>query len=344
MASAGRETPPLLRDDPGAHLDLMLLELGDQLRAAQLDRAHDRFVLEVAELRVADQLIDTELGVADHLLEALVGGADDDHFAFVEDLRIEVARGVLAEKREDLVLLFLREVRELPFERELREVLVPPPHRIPDAVLLALSKRVGAVHERVRGDAVVLYTRDRLRGLLRFSVVADVLGHLGDRLHDRERQQPETELPGDRAAALRGRGHPRRRVRVLDGLRRHHAAWEVEARRVILEVLALPHAADDLDRFLPIVARLLAIDAERDLLHRRGAPGAPLDAALRQDVDGRHFLRDSSGVDEPERHEYDAEAEADLVRRLAERAEHDFAARGVRAPFPEMMLHAPHRL
>ena len=36
-------------------------------------------VRQVAELHVAEQLVDAELGVVQHLLEALLGVADDDH-------------------------------------------------------------------------------------------------------------------------------------------------------------------------------------------------------------------------------------------------------------------------
>ena len=46
---------------------------------------------EVAELHVADQLVDAELVVLQHLLEALLGVADDDHVGVVELLRVEVA-------------------------------------------------------------------------------------------------------------------------------------------------------------------------------------------------------------------------------------------------------------
>src|SRR4051794_18646956 len=56
-----------------------LLELGDDVLGEDLEVAHDLLVGEVAELHVAEQLVDADLVVADDLLEALLGGADDDH-------------------------------------------------------------------------------------------------------------------------------------------------------------------------------------------------------------------------------------------------------------------------
>ena len=50
-----------------------LLELGDDLGAEQLDVAHDLLVRQVAELHVAEQLVDAGLVVAQDLLEALSG-------------------------------------------------------------------------------------------------------------------------------------------------------------------------------------------------------------------------------------------------------------------------------
>src|SRR5262245_25693604 len=46
-------------------LDAHFLDLGQDVRAEELDRLHDRVVREVAELHVADQLVDAELGVLD---------------------------------------------------------------------------------------------------------------------------------------------------------------------------------------------------------------------------------------------------------------------------------------
>ena len=90
-------------------------------------------------------------------------------------------------------------------------------------------------------------------------------------------------------------------------------------------------------------ARLpFAVDAEGGLLHRGRATGAPLDATLREDVDGRHLLGDARRVDEAERHQRDAEAEADVLGRLRERAEHDLGCGAVRATFAEVVLDEPH--
>src|SRR5690554_1715103 len=82
-----------------------LLELGDDLRAQQLEAAHDLLVGDRAELHVAEQLVDPGLVVAHDLLEALLGGAHHDHV--LVDVVLDVDRscdGVLQE-REDLGLL-----------------------------------------------------------------------------------------------------------------------------------------------------------------------------------------------------------------------------------------------
>ena len=65
-------------------------------------RPHDRVVLEVTELHVADQLVDAEVGVVQHLLQAVLGIADDDHVGVAELLRVEVAVDLALQQREDL--------------------------------------------------------------------------------------------------------------------------------------------------------------------------------------------------------------------------------------------------
>ena len=54
------------------------------------------------------------------------------------------------------------EVRELPLEGELGDVLVPPRHRFPDAVVACLLIGLRAVHERVGRDLVGGDLGDRL--------------------------------------------------------------------------------------------------------------------------------------------------------------------------------------
>ena len=100
--------------------------------------SHDRLVGEVAELHVADQLVDAELVVLDHLLEALVGVADDDHVGVAELVGVELTLLLRVRRGNIRSLSSCAEVRELPLEGELGDVLVPPPHRVPDAVRLAL--------------------------------------------------------------------------------------------------------------------------------------------------------------------------------------------------------------
>ena len=296
---------------------------------------------EVAELHVADELVDAERLVLQHLLEALLGIADHDHVGVVEDLGIEVAVLLHLQEREDLVLLRLGEVRHLPLERELGEVLVPPPHRVPDPVRLALVHRLGAVHERVGRHLVRRHARDRRRRLGREPVLLDVLRHLLDGLEDRERQQAQAQAARDGRAPVTRGSHPAGGMRILHGLRSHHPLGEVEVLAVVLEVLALPHADDGLDGFLPLLPARLPVDAECDLLHRGRPAGAPLHSSPGQDVGRRHLLGHAHRRGERVRHERDAEPEADLLGALRERADDDLGRGRVRSPLAEVVLDVP---
>ena len=84
--------------------------------------------------------------------------------------------------------------------------------------------------------------------------------------------------------------------------------------------------------------------AERDLLHRRRPPGAPLDPAVRQHVDRRDLLGDARRVDEPERHQHHAEAERMCCGAEREPAEHRLRARARRPAVAEVVLDDPDRV
>ena len=101
----------------------------------------------------------------------------------------------------------------------------------------------------------------------------------------------------------------------------------------------MDHRADGV---LGRVAAGLAIHAERQLLHRRRAAGAPLDAAAGEDVDGGDLLGDARRMGEAVGHQRDAEAEAEVLGDLRERAVDHFGRRAVRAPLTEVVLDQPH--
>ena len=89
VSRRGRAAPrPDACGDLGDGLDLglhlALVQLGDDLRAEQLDGAHDRLVRQVAELHVADELVHAQGLVLQHLLEALLGVAHHDHVRVAE--------------------------------------------------------------------------------------------------------------------------------------------------------------------------------------------------------------------------------------------------------------------
>ena len=108
-----------------------------------------------------------------------------------------------------------------------------------------------------------------------------------------------------------------------------------------LEVLALPHADDGLDGLLPLLAARLAVDTERDLLHRRGAAGAPLDPPAREHVGGGNLLRDAHRRGERVGHQRHAEPEADLLGDLRQRADDHLGRGRVRATLAEVVLDVP---
>ena len=87
-----------------------LLELRDHVLPEHLDRLHDLVVLELAELDVADDGVAADGLVALEFLEALLGLADDDHVLLVEELGIRLACLDVAQPREDLLDLLLRQV------------------------------------------------------------------------------------------------------------------------------------------------------------------------------------------------------------------------------------------
>jgi hypothetical protein len=113
---------------------------------------------------------------------------------------------------------------------------------------------------------------------------------------------------------------------------------------VELEVLGLPHADDGLDGLLRLGPALLAVDAERGLLHRRRPAGAPLDPAAGQHVGRGHLLGDPDGRAEAVRHQGHAEPEPDLLGDLGQGADQDLGGRAVRAPLPEVVLDVPGRV
>src|SRR4051794_13077510 len=110
------------------------LELRHHLTREQLQVAHHLVVREVAELHVAEELVDPDRLIAQDLVEALVGGPDDDHVLFLVVLHRYLAVDDRFEQREDLLLLFLAELGQLPLEGELGKVPVPPVHGVPQPV------------------------------------------------------------------------------------------------------------------------------------------------------------------------------------------------------------------
>ena len=298
----------------------------------------------IAELHVADELVHAEIGVVAHLLEASLRVSHHDHVGGVEVIDGDVALEQRLHQREDLVLLFLVEVNQLPVHRELGQVLVPPGNRFPDLVVLGLLHRIGAVHERVGRHLVGRHIREGLGPPLRRAIGLDLLRHAFERLHDREAQQPQPVFARHFRGALGRRRHPARRVRVLVRLGCHDALGKLERRRIPGEAFFAPHRADHLDRLAPLLARALAIDVKGGLFHRRRAPGAPLHPPLRKNVDGGHLLGHAGRMGEAEGRQCHTEAELDLLGDLRECPQEHLRRRAMGSPLAEVVLDGPDRV
>ena len=136
------------------------------LGAEQLEAAHHLVVRQVAELHVAEQLVDADLVVADELLEALLGRPDDDHVLVLVAAGTSTSPSMTGFSSGKISFCSSSaQVRQLPLERELGEVAVPPVHRRPRAVGSGFVHVVRAVHERVRADTVVAHLCERLHAL-----------------------------------------------------------------------------------------------------------------------------------------------------------------------------------
>ena len=156
-------------------------------------------------------------------------------------------------------------------------------------------------------------------------------------------ERADAELRGqvDRLA-VRARD-PERRVRLLHRLR-HDVAHRHG------EVLALEagvgihrqHVGDLLDGLAPHRPPLGRVDAEAlELGARGGLAGAPVDAAVGDEVERGDALGDARRVVVAGRHQHDAVAEADALRALRRGGQEDLGRRGVRVLLEEVVLDLP---
>ena len=193
------------------------------------------------------------------------------------------------------------------------------------------------------GDVRVHRVADRhaLR-LERLVVILDPMAGLG-RVDERERECAHPELRGEmNGFAIRARD-PQRRMRLLHRLRddvayRHREILALEAGVRVHD----HHVGDLLDRLAPHRAALGRGHAEAfELRARCGFAGAPVDAAVGDEIEGRDPLGDTRRMVVAGRHQDDAVTEADTFRALRGGGEEDFRRRRVRVLLEEVMLDFP---
>ena len=146
---------------------------------------------------------------------------------------------------------------------------------------------------------------------------------------------------GDRGRPFGRGGHPACGMRSLVRLRRHHPPGELEGGTVPFEVFLAPHGTDDLDRFGPLRPRLLTIDMERGLLHRRRSARAPFDPSLREDVGSGDLFGHSSRMREAIRQQCYTEPQPQVLGGLCQGSEYDFRRRAMRTTLAKVMFDEP---
>src|SRR5271165_1872308 len=100
------------------------------------------------------------------------------------------------------------------------------------------------------------------------------------------------------------RGHPHRRMRMLERLRQNFNVIEREVRTAISKPLIAPCCQDYLDRLTKTEVALVLWHAESPELTRiESTAGTPIHPTPGQDVEQRDFLRQPNGmVERGERH------------------------------------------
>ena len=137
--------------------------------------------------------------------------------------------------------------------------------------------------------------------------------------------------------------HPHRRMRSLHRFRHQVAARHVEPAPVKPGIGShRQHVGGLLGRLLPHRPLVVGIDAEAAHLdRRRRLAGAPLDPAVRHQIERRDPFGDPCRMIVVGRHQRDAVAEPDLLGALRAGGEKNFGCRGVRILLEEMVLDLP---
>src|SRR5215469_13836835 len=106
-------------------------------------------------------------------------------------------------------------------------------------------------------------------------------------------QPAHSETPRQTRGLVAAASRPQRRMRALHRLRQDLAARDVVVGPVIRDLLFGPGARQHLGQFLPHAARVAQISSVgRQLVGIAGAADPDIDAAMAQNIERRHALRD----------------------------------------------------
>src|SRR6516225_7493362 len=132
-------------------------------------------------------------------------------------------------------------------------------------------------------------------------------------------------------------------MRLLDRLWQNFAARDLVVGPVIRDFLLRPDARQDIGEFLPHAAGVAQIGPVwGQLVGVAGTAEPDIDAAMAQNVEGRHALRDMQRMVNGRQHH--ADAEPDRAGALADRRQGEVRCAVVRPHRAEMMLGEPHAL
>src|SRR5439155_13470018 len=161
-------------------------------------------------------------------------------------------------------------------------------HRGGFRLLARLPLRGGDVEGYAEADIAASGVSRRRPAL---AISADEAPEVGDRDGPWGDEQGKAHAPDERVGLLRRRRDAERRMRLLEGLRRHAHVVEVKVLPRVGETLLRPGLDEDLQGLEKAFAALGVGDVEPRVVPRQAAPAdAELEAPLRQMVHRRYVL------------------------------------------------------
>ena len=187
------------------------------------------------------------------------------------------------------------------------------------------------------------------RGVTGHAVLLELLVVAVDPLGQRpgtgvgETQCADALLGGHLHAGRPGAGDPDRRMRLLQRLGDDVAGRHLDVLTFETRERLLDHAADrDLEGLLPLRALVGGIDVESaEFTDGGGFPGAELDAAVGEQVEGGDAFGDPGGVVDRGRQVHDAESQPDVLGPLAGCGQENLRRGGMAVLLEEVVLGEP---